>query len=216
MQWEEVRVAYPDQWLLIEAVIAAKTPDGKRRLEQIEVVEQCNDAKAALRCFRQYRQEQPQKEFYYVHTGSASLDARVRQQNRLSRLLAPRRSPSLARQSHWFFFLLGSAAFVVGLMTARPLDAQSTAVWPALLLLGSFAAGWLLYVPSKTKALRGWKAVLYWFMILLVFAAAFLQIFPPNEIVKTAANAVILLIVSGNSFRESGEREREYRNGQTL
>lgn len=49
MQWSEVRKAYPDQWLIIEALQAHTTPDGRRILDKLAIIERCSDGKAAWR-----------------------------------------------------------------------------------------------------------------------------------------------------------------------
>jgi len=41
MIWSEVRQAYHNQWLIIEALEAHTTPDTQRHLDHIAVVEMC-------------------------------------------------------------------------------------------------------------------------------------------------------------------------------
>lgn len=48
MRWLQVRQAYPDQWLVIEA-LEAHTVDNQRQLDRIAVIETCRDGKGALR-----------------------------------------------------------------------------------------------------------------------------------------------------------------------
>lgn len=43
MNWQEVRKAYPDQWLIIEALQARTSPDNHRLLDKIAVIERCDD-----------------------------------------------------------------------------------------------------------------------------------------------------------------------------
>ncbi|MCL7454738.1 MAG: hypothetical protein M8467_17005 [Anaerolineae bacterium] len=77
MTWEEVRKAYPDQWLVIEA-IEAHTEVGRRLLDRIAVIETSGDGAAALQAYERQHREHPQREFYFVHTGRESLDIRER------------------------------------------------------------------------------------------------------------------------------------------
>jgi len=64
MQWSEVRQAYPDQWLVIEA-LEAHTAQNQRRLDRLAVVELCADGQAALQSYRRLHQQYPQREFYF-------------------------------------------------------------------------------------------------------------------------------------------------------
>ena len=77
MTWQEVRKAYPDQWLVIEA-IEAHTEENQRLLDQISVVETSADGAAALLAYERLHRAHPQREFYFVHTGRESLDIRER------------------------------------------------------------------------------------------------------------------------------------------
>jgi hypothetical protein len=72
MQWSEVRQAYPDQWLVIEA-LEAHTEQNQRRLDRLAVVERCTDGQVALQSYRRLHQQYPQREFYFVHTSREEL-----------------------------------------------------------------------------------------------------------------------------------------------
>lgn len=65
MQWSDVRKAYPDQWLIIEAIEAHST-DNQRVLDRIAVVETCRDGAEALQCYRRLHQQHPEREFYAI------------------------------------------------------------------------------------------------------------------------------------------------------
>ena len=73
MQWAEVRQAYPEQWLVIEA-LEANTQDTRRHLDRMAVVEVCPDGLAALQSYRRWHQRYPTREFYFVHTGRVELE----------------------------------------------------------------------------------------------------------------------------------------------
>jgi hypothetical protein len=77
MLWDDVRAAYPDQWLVIEALVA-RTEDHRRIFEQIAVVEVCRDGEAALRRYRELHHAHPERELYFVHTGSPVLEVEER------------------------------------------------------------------------------------------------------------------------------------------
>lgn len=76
MQWVEVRKAYPNQWLIIEALQAHTTSDRRRQLDKITVVEKCSDGGNAMQSYRRFHQEHPTREFYFVHTKREELDIR--------------------------------------------------------------------------------------------------------------------------------------------
>ena len=76
MFWKEIREAYPDQWLVVEALEAHTTSDHRRELGRMAVIEPCTDGKAAFGSYRRYHQQYPQREFYFVHTSREDLDIR--------------------------------------------------------------------------------------------------------------------------------------------
>jgi hypothetical protein len=73
MHWTDIRQAYPDQWLVIEA-LEAHTEDNKRRLDRIAVVDQPTDGQAAMHSYRRLHQQYPTREFYFVHTAPEQLE----------------------------------------------------------------------------------------------------------------------------------------------
>jgi len=78
MLWSEVRKAYPEQWLIIEA-LEAHTDGNQRLLDRIIVIETCPDGASAMQSYRRLHQEYPLREFYFVHTGRENLDIKERQ-----------------------------------------------------------------------------------------------------------------------------------------
>jgi hypothetical protein len=52
MQWQEVRLTYPNQWIIVEALAAHTEKDSHRQLDKLAVVEPCVDAKAAMQQYR--------------------------------------------------------------------------------------------------------------------------------------------------------------------
>ena len=73
MQWQKIRNAYPDQWLVIEALEAKTTSDRRRLLKRIAVVERCEAGDAAFQRCRRLYELHPDREFYFVHTSRESL-----------------------------------------------------------------------------------------------------------------------------------------------
>lgn len=78
MQWYEVREAYPNQWLIIEA-LQTHTSDNRRLLDKIAIIERCTDGNAAMQSYRRLHQQYPTREFYFVHTIREELNIRERQ-----------------------------------------------------------------------------------------------------------------------------------------
>lgn len=76
--WSEVREAYPNQWLIIEALEAHSTPDHRRQLDGVDVIDCCSDGASAMQRYRHLHQEYPAREFYFVHTSRRTLDIRER------------------------------------------------------------------------------------------------------------------------------------------
>ncbi len=67
MNWQEIRKQYPEQWLLIEA-IKARSEKGMRILEHIAVINLFSDSVAAMKGYRQLKNEAPERELFVLHT----------------------------------------------------------------------------------------------------------------------------------------------------
>ncbi len=78
MIWTDIRKAYPDQWLVIEALEAHTTPDMQRQLDRLAVIESCSDGASAMKAYRRFHQQYPLREFYFIHSGHEALDIRER------------------------------------------------------------------------------------------------------------------------------------------
>jgi len=76
MQWSDIRAAYSDQWVVIEALEAHTTPDRQRILDRLSVIDTCPDGAAAFQAYRRLHQQYPQREFYSLHTSRETLDIR--------------------------------------------------------------------------------------------------------------------------------------------
>lgn len=74
MQWSEIRQTYPDHWLVVEALQAHTTPQAHRRLDELLVVELCEDGNQAMGIYRRLHRQYPEREFYFVHTSREVLD----------------------------------------------------------------------------------------------------------------------------------------------
>lgn len=76
MQWPEIRQAYPNEWLIIEALEAETALTQQRQLKRIAVIERCTESAIALQSYRRLHRQYPAREFYYVHTSREALDIR--------------------------------------------------------------------------------------------------------------------------------------------
>jgi hypothetical protein len=73
MQWSEIRAAYPDQWLVIEA-LEAHSENDRRIFDRIAIVEACAEGRAAMKRYGQLHREHPHRELCYVHTSKTELE----------------------------------------------------------------------------------------------------------------------------------------------
>jgi hypothetical protein len=73
MRWQQAREQFPSQWLLVEA-IKAHTEGNKRVVEDLAVVNSFSDSRSALRCYVDFHEQTPEREYYVVHTDREILD----------------------------------------------------------------------------------------------------------------------------------------------
>lgn len=74
MLWVEVKRAYPNQWVIIEA-IEAHTEGVKRIISQMTVVDNFqDDNNKALLHYLQLHRKHRERELYVVHTSRPELD----------------------------------------------------------------------------------------------------------------------------------------------
>lgn len=73
MFWSEIRKAYPNQWLIVEALEAHTEFGNLRQLDRLSVIETCSDGNIALQRYRHLHRQYPHREFYFVHTSRAEL-----------------------------------------------------------------------------------------------------------------------------------------------
>ena len=73
MKWQEIRVHYPQQWLLVEAM-KAHSEANKRILEQLAVVDTFPNSVTAMKSYLQLHREVPERELYVFHTSRETLD----------------------------------------------------------------------------------------------------------------------------------------------
>ena len=73
MTWAETRRQYPHQWLVVEA-LQARSELGKRHLEELAVVDACQDSETALRTYLRLHRDALARELYVLHSDREELD----------------------------------------------------------------------------------------------------------------------------------------------
>ncbi|HHW75799.1 MAG TPA: hypothetical protein GX399_01985 [Xanthomonadaceae bacterium] len=73
MNWQQSRLHYPHQWLLIEAV-QAHTEADRRIVDNLAVIGAYPDSTSALRDYARLHHAAPDRELYVAHTDRAELD----------------------------------------------------------------------------------------------------------------------------------------------
>lgn len=73
MNWQQSRLHYPHQWLLIEAV-QAHTETDQRIIDNLAVIDAYSDSAAALRDYARLHHAAPDRELYVAHTDRSELD----------------------------------------------------------------------------------------------------------------------------------------------
>lgn len=73
MKWEEIRIHYPSQWLLVEAV-KSHSETNKRILDEIAVINVFANPQEAMQGYGQVHHQNPKRELYVLHTERKTLD----------------------------------------------------------------------------------------------------------------------------------------------
>ncbi len=68
MKWEDVRQAFPEQWVLIEAVQAYTNEKNERILEEVTPLKFFSNSPDAMKSYQELHLKDPQRELYVLHT----------------------------------------------------------------------------------------------------------------------------------------------------
>ena len=68
MKWEDVRQAFPEQWVLIEAVQAYTNEKNERILEEVTPLKIFSNSPDAMKSYQELHLKDPQRELYVLHT----------------------------------------------------------------------------------------------------------------------------------------------------
>lgn len=68
MKWEEVRQAFPEKWMLIEAIEAFTNEENERILVEIVPLQKFPNSPKAMKAYQELHRKNPTREFYVLHT----------------------------------------------------------------------------------------------------------------------------------------------------
>lgn len=75
--WQQIRTAYPEQWVLVEAM-DAYTENDRRVINHLELIAEHGDNwLSAWQQYERLHQSNPYREYYVLHTSNEALDIRV-------------------------------------------------------------------------------------------------------------------------------------------
>jgi hypothetical protein len=78
MKWVEIRLAFPNQWIVVEALSAHTDSLGKRVITDFSLIEPCADSTAAFNKYRDLHKKNSCKEYYFLHTSKETLEIEER------------------------------------------------------------------------------------------------------------------------------------------
>lgn len=68
MKWIDVCQAFPEQWVLIEAVQAYTNEESERILVEVTPLEKFSNSPDAMKAYRELHKKNPARELYVLHT----------------------------------------------------------------------------------------------------------------------------------------------------
>ncbi|MBB6451173.1 hypothetical protein HNR44_003167 [Geomicrobium halophilum] len=68
INWEDVSQAFPEQWVLIEAVRAHTDEKSERILDEITPLKKFSNSPDAMKAYQEIHREDPKRELYVLHT----------------------------------------------------------------------------------------------------------------------------------------------------
>jgi len=96
MKWQKARAIYPDRWLVIEALETHIEEDRRLKLDEVAVLDTCDDGVTIMRLYRTWRQKLRGREILFVHSANTEPDIRdLTDQGRFYHV--PRATPRVER-----------------------------------------------------------------------------------------------------------------------
>jgi predicted transposase YdaD len=68
MKWKDIRQAFPEQWVLIEAIQAHTDNKSERVLDEIALLKRFSESPDAMKAYQEIHLEEPKRELYVLHT----------------------------------------------------------------------------------------------------------------------------------------------------
>ncbi len=68
MKWEDVCQAFPEQWVLIEAIQAHTNEKSVRILDEIAPLKKFSNSPEAMKAYQELHRKNPNRELYVLHT----------------------------------------------------------------------------------------------------------------------------------------------------
>jgi hypothetical protein len=68
MKWEDVRQAFPNQWVLLEAIHAFTNKNSERILEEVAPLKKFSNSTDAMKAYKVFHRADPTREMYVLHT----------------------------------------------------------------------------------------------------------------------------------------------------
>jgi hypothetical protein len=68
MKWEDIRKAFPNRWVLIEAIDAYTNERNERILKKVMPIETFLEPMEAMNEYKRLHKENPHRELYVLHT----------------------------------------------------------------------------------------------------------------------------------------------------
>ena len=73
MNWQQIRMNYPHQWLVVEA-IEAYSHQNMRVLNELAVLSAYQNSHEAMQTYLNLHRQMPGREFYVLHTDKETLE----------------------------------------------------------------------------------------------------------------------------------------------
>ncbi|MNH75649.1 hypothetical protein D3C73_278990 [compost metagenome] len=73
MNWEMLRINFPNQWVLFET-IEAHSNNGRRIIDCISLINTYDEGKKALEDYKLIHKKEPSRELYVAHTSKIELE----------------------------------------------------------------------------------------------------------------------------------------------
>jgi hypothetical protein len=74
MKWEDVCLAFPKTWVLLEVIQAYTNDDSVRVLKEVAPLQKFLNSPDAMKAYKKFHKEDPSRELYVLHTSRKELN----------------------------------------------------------------------------------------------------------------------------------------------